>query len=77
MRPILVILRVLAWLFLLTAVAELVAIKFTSIGIAGLFAATFGLFFGGLLLGMASLMEDVRAVRAALEGRGSAGNPSA
>ncbi len=67
MKPILVLLRTLAWLFLLTAVAELVAIKFTPIGIAGLFAATFGFFFGGLFLALASLMEDVRAVRAALE----------
>jgi hypothetical protein len=72
-RPILVLLRVLAWLFIVTAVAELVAIAFTSIGIAGLFAATFGFFFGGLLLGLASLMEDVRAVRVALEGKQSGG----
>ena len=71
MRPIVVLLRVLAWLFLLTALAELVAIKFTSIGIAGLFAATFGFFFGGLFLALAALMEDVRAVRTALEAPGA------
>ncbi|HSW31625.1 MAG TPA: hypothetical protein VLH75_19215 [Longimicrobiales bacterium] len=70
MKPILLLLRTLAWLFLLTAVAELVAIKFTSIGIAGLFAATFGFFFGGLFLALAALMEDVRAVRVSLEAQG-------
>lgn len=68
-RPLLVLLRILAWLFLVTAAAELVAMRFTSIGIAGLFAATFGFFFGGLFLALAQLLEDVRAVRNALEGR--------
>ena len=67
MTPILLLLRILAWLFLLTSVAELIAIKLTSIGIAGIFAATFGFFFGGLFLALAILLEDVRAVRTALE----------
>jgi hypothetical protein len=60
-------LRGLAAVFILTAVAELVAIAFTPIGVAGLFAATFGFFFGGLLVGLAALMEDVRALREAAE----------
>ena len=55
------------WEILQFAVAELVAIAFTPLGVAGLFAATFGFFFGGVLVGFAALMEDVRALRATAE----------